>query len=375
MTDLRRRYIDLIRQDGVSLSPELATAFGSVPRELFVTGGFHRRDGSWMEPVDPDFLPTVYSNDVLVTKVDGDRPISSSSQPSLMAIMLAALDVRPGMRILEIGAGTGYNAALLATLGAEVTSVEVQEDVAAHARAALARAGISRARVVTGDGYPGSPDARYDRVIVTVGVAGLSPHWFAQLDPAGFVVAPVEHAGHHPVLTVTGSGTGRVVCSAGFMGAAGPLGARHPGSHPPPAGVLHGLTETAPPRWDPPLDSTAYRDLWYAAGAWDRRVTRATLPAGEVVRRDARHAFRSGEDIYLTLLDETGTGGAVLLPDGSVLAGGGDADRRTADAAALIDRWHRRGRPPMRAWQVGLTRAGDPDAPILVPTTWQPADD
>ena len=69
-------------------------------------------------PADPDFLATVYRDDVLVTKMDGRVPVSSSSQPSLMAIMLSALDVRPGMRVLEIGAGTGYNAALLATLGA-----------------------------------------------------------------------------------------------------------------------------------------------------------------------------------------------------------------------------------------------------------------
>ncbi|GAA4589950.1 protein-L-isoaspartate(D-aspartate) O-methyltransferase [Actinoplanes octamycinicus] len=359
MADARRLFLDQIRQDGVPLTTELAAAFATVPRELFVPEGFHRRDGSRVEPDDPEFLAAVYRNDVLVTKLHGEVPVSSSSQPSLMAVMLAALDLRPGLRVLEIGAGTGYNAALMATLGAEVTSVDVQADVAARARSALARAGIAGVRIVAGDGYRGSPDSRYDRVIVTVGVAGLSPHWFEQLTPDGFVLAPVEHAGHHPVLAARPGDpvTAVVVCPSGFMSAAGPLGARHAGSHPPSAGVLPGLTETAPPRWASPLDSGTFRDLWYAAGAWHRRATLAALPGRE--------------QGHLALLDESGTGGAVVLPDGSVLAGGAEADRYTAVATALIDRWWRLGRPPMRAWRVALTRDGDPSAPIWAPHVWR----
>ncbi|WIM94826.1 methyltransferase domain-containing protein [Actinoplanes oblitus] len=361
MADARRHFLDQIRQDGVALTPELATAFAAVPRELFVPEGFHRRDGSRVEPDDPRFLDAVYRNDVLVTKLHGDVPISSSSQPSLMAVMLAALDVRPGMRVLEIGAGTGYNAALMATLGATVTSVDVQEDVASRARSALARAGIAGVRIVAGDGYRGLPedDFRYDRIVVTVGIAGLSPHWFEQLTPDGLVLAPVEHAGHHPVLAARPGDPmdATVVCPSGFMSAAGPLGARHAGSHPPSAGVLPDLTETAPPRWTSPLDTAMFRDLWYAAGAWHRRATLAALPGRE--------------QVHLALLDETGTGGAVVLPDGSILAGGAEADRYTAVATALIDRWSRLGRPPMRAWRVGLGLDGDPAAPIWVPRVWR----
>ena len=91
MTDARRNFLEQIRQSGVSLSPQLAAAFASVRREAFVPDGFQRRDGTWATPVDPDFLSTVYRDDVLVTKVDGTVPVSSSSQPSLMAIMIEAL--------------------------------------------------------------------------------------------------------------------------------------------------------------------------------------------------------------------------------------------------------------------------------------------
>ncbi|MEU4419742.1 methyltransferase domain-containing protein [Actinoplanes sp. NPDC024001] len=358
MEDARRHYLDQIRRDGVTLTPALAAAFAAVPREVFVPDGFHRGDGRRVLPADPEFLPTVYSNDVLVTKLNEGRPCSSSSQPSLMAIMLDALDVRPGARVLEIGAGTGYNAALLATLGATVTTVDVQADVADRARSALARAGIDGVRVSTADGYTTGSDDRYDRIIVTVGVAGVSPHWLDRLEPDGLIVAPVEHAGTHPVLAVRTGADGpaaAVVCPAGFMSAAGPLTARHRGSHPPPA-TLGDMTETAPARWDPALDALAYRDLWFAAGAWHRRVTHAAVP--------------SRDQSYLALLDDSGSAGAAMLPDGSVLSSGPDAERYTAVAVALAGRWWSLGRPPMRAWRAVMTLDGDPAAPIWVPRAW-----
>ncbi|AGZ44557.1 protein-L-isoaspartate O-methyltransferase family protein [Actinoplanes friuliensis] len=361
MTDLRRRYVDQIRRNWASLPPELAAAFAGVPREAFVTGGFQRRDGSWARPGSPGFLDAVYTDDVLITKVDGRVPISSSSQPSLMAIMLAALEVRSGDRVLEIGAGTGYNAALLAALGATVTSVDVQADVADKARAALTTAGIDGVRVVAGDGYAGMPGERFDRAIVTVGVAGISPQWLVQTGP-GPVVAPVEHAGTHPVLAVRGPAEGPVtataICASGFMSASGPLTATHARSHPHPApsGAVGAVTEVAPRRWAEPLDSLVYRDLWYAAGVWSDRATHAALPG-----RDQS---------ALMLLDEAGTGGAAILPDGCVLAGGVHASAYAEQAVEILDRWEAADRPPMQAWRIGLQLTGDPDAPIWAPATW-----
>jgi protein-L-isoaspartate(D-aspartate) O-methyltransferase len=362
-TELRARFVEQIRRDGAPMSAELAAAFATVPREAFVVEGFQGRDGGWVSPGDPDFLPAVYRDDVLVTKVDGRIPVSSSSQPSLMAIMLAALELRPGMRVLEIGAGTGYNAALMATLGAEVTSIDVQADVAERARAALLRARIEGVRVEHGDGYAGAPGRRFDRVIVTVGVAGLSPHWLDQLEPGGLAVAPVEHAGTHPVLAARGAADGpvtaAVVCPSGFMSAAGPLTADHPFAHPAPAtaGTLTGFEPVSGPRWAPALDSMSYRDLWYAAGVWYRRATHGALPGFE--------------QSLLVLLDEARTGGAAVLPDGGVLAGGDEAAGYAHDAADVVKRWESAGRPPMQAWRVTLALTGRPDAPIWVPATWQ----
>ncbi|MEV7626556.1 methyltransferase domain-containing protein [Actinoplanes sp. NPDC089786] len=359
-SDRRARLVDQMRTAGAPLTPELAAAFAAVPREAFVPDGFQRPRGGWVTPRDHDFLDLVHRDDVLVTKVDGRLPISSSSQPSLMAIMLAALDVRPGHRVLEIGAGTGYNAALLAALGATVVSVDVQDDVAARATAALRGVGVEGVEVQTGDGYAGAPGHRFDRVIVTVGVAGLSPRWLNQLDPGGLAVVPVEHAGTHPVLAVRGAAAGpvtaEVICPSGFMSAAGPLTAHHQFAHPAPAapGELAPLTPASAPRFDPPVDAITYRDLWYAAGVWHRRATHAAIPGTE-------HSC-------LVLLDEDRVNGAAIPPDGSVLTTGSRA--LAQDAGDILRRWDTEGRPPMQSWRVTLALAGHPEAPIWVPANW-----
>ena len=225
----------------------------------------------------------------------------------------------------------------------------------------MARAGADGVRVRQGDGYAGVPGEHFDRVIVTVGVTGVSPRWIEQLLPGGLVIAPIEHAGFHPVHAVRaaeGPVTGAVVSSSGFMVAAGPLTADHPDAFPTPAaaGSLDPLTEAAGPRFSSPLDGSAYRDLWYATGVWHRRATHAA-----VLGRDQG---------CLVLLDEARTGGAVILPDGSVLAGGEQADAYAMDAATVLDRWLAADRPSMAAWRVGFAPAGDPNAPILVPRSW-----
>ncbi|HEX8627357.1 MAG TPA: methyltransferase domain-containing protein [Catenuloplanes sp.] len=361
--ELREQYVRELRRDGAVRDSAMADAFATVPRELFVADGFQRRDGTWVGAGDDDFLDTVYRNDVLVTKLHDGVPVSSSSQPSLMAMMLTALGVTPGMRVLEIGAGTGYNAALLAALGAQVTSVDVQPDVVRRAGDGLRRAGFGGVEVFCADGYLGHHDgAPYDRIIVTVGVAGVSPHWVAQLSPDGHLLAPVVHAGNHPVLCVRRDADGTViadgVCAAGFMSAHGPLSADHPWAHPRP--VRHGLAApdvVLPPRWDPPLTVLTYHDLWFAAGAWHPRTTYAPL-------RGRAHGG-------CVLVDEDRAGGAAILTDGAVLASGPDAHRYAGDAVELIDRWVRAGQPAIPAWRCDLVPAGEPPAPIRVPRHWR----
>jgi protein-L-isoaspartate(D-aspartate) O-methyltransferase len=174
-----------LREQGCLHQAALEDAFLAVPRHIFVPSR------TLAEAYNPD--------DAIPTHFDADGvPISSSSAPNIMATMLEQLDVRRGMDVLEIGAGTGYNAALLAHLvGPEgrVVSVELDESVAQEARRHLAAAGVEDVRVVVGDGWLGSAAdddaASFDRIEATVGVWEVSPHWMRQLRPGGVLVLPL----------------------------------------------------------------------------------------------------------------------------------------------------------------------------------------
>src|ERR1700761_4594175 len=127
------------------------------------------------------------------------QPTSSSSQPTIMAIMVDQLGLEPGQRVLEIGAGAGYNAALMKYLvgpSGSVITVDLDQDVAREAAAHLAAAGYPEVTVVAADGAGGYPDgAPFDRVIATVGVSDLAPAWLGQLGPGGRIVVPLDLRG------------------------------------------------------------------------------------------------------------------------------------------------------------------------------------
>lgn len=145
----------------------------------------------------------VAADEPVITQVDeghttvgdtGWSPSSSCSKPSVVADMLDALDLHPGHSVLEIGTGTGWNAALLArrvgTRG-QVVSIEIDPVIAEGARAALTTTGYSPL-VITGDGAQGwSEAAPYDRVVSTAAVRDIVPRsWLTQTRPGGLIVTP-----------------------------------------------------------------------------------------------------------------------------------------------------------------------------------------
>ncbi len=181
---LHKNLIDSVKAKGYIRSSRVEAAFRAVPRHLFL----------------PD-LPAkeVYQDKAIITKsVDGNF-VSSSSQPTIMAIMLEQLDLYEGLRVLEIGAGTGYNAALMAHIvgkTGQVVTIDIDEDIVDSARLHLASAGFGHVQVVCADGGLGFPDgAPYDRIILTVNAGDITPAWAEQLAPDGRILLPLSVRG------------------------------------------------------------------------------------------------------------------------------------------------------------------------------------
>ncbi|WP_335936277.1 methyltransferase domain-containing protein [Streptomyces sp. PTD5-9] len=194
----RRAMVRGIVAGGALGDPRWRAAFEEVPRHLFVpyyfvAGGAERL---WCEDPDPArrarWLRGAYADEALAIRIRDGELISSSSQPSLMARMLEELDVRDGQRVLEIGAGSGYNAALLAhRLGDDaVTTVDLDPEITESARRHLTAAG-HRPAVITGDGARGwPPRGPYDRIIATCTLSRVPAAWLTQCVPGARILAP-----------------------------------------------------------------------------------------------------------------------------------------------------------------------------------------
>jgi protein-L-isoaspartate(D-aspartate) O-methyltransferase len=177
---LRNTLVDQIRASGYARTATVEAALRTVPRHLFVP------DAS---------LEDAYANVPVNIKYDTDgTSISCASQPGVVALMLDQLEAHPGERILELGAGTGYNAALLAYLVGEeghVTTIDVDDDLVEGARTHLVAAGVTNVQALTRDGALGHAEgAPYDRIIATVGAHGVPHAWLDQLAPGGRLVVP-----------------------------------------------------------------------------------------------------------------------------------------------------------------------------------------
>ena len=210
--------VDQLRERGVIRSDPVARAFAAIPRHRFL-------------PSIP--LDQVYRIDrAIPTHFDGEAvPVSSSSAPVIMAVMLEMLEIEPGQRVLEVGAGTGYNAALMGQLVGQdgsVTSIDIDPVVTGEAAANLDEAGIDGVHIVTGDGWLGEPGRTFDREMVTAECWDISPHWVDQLADGGNLVLPLWL---RPGLTLAvafekrgGILVSRSLAICGFMALRGPHG-------------------------------------------------------------------------------------------------------------------------------------------------------
>jgi len=163
--------------------PAVLEAMDTVPRERFVRPG-----------------------DTSSAYADRPLPIGAGqtiSQPYIVALMAEAIEPAPGQRVLEIGTGSGYAAAVLARIVDRVVTVERLESLATGAAACLAELGIDNVEVHAGDGTLGWPDdAPYDGIVVTAGGPAVPPALLSQLAVGGRLVAPIGPSLDHQELVL-----------------------------------------------------------------------------------------------------------------------------------------------------------------------------
>lgn len=176
LEELRKRLVGNLLSTGYIRSERVRNAMLTVPRELFVTD---------------DLVPEAY--------VDTPLPIGHGqtiSAPHMVAIMLEELDLCPGQRVLEVGAGSGYHAALCAELvqpGGKVYTIERIAELVEFARKNIAKAGYTElVEVIEGDGSKGFPEkAPFERIFVACGAPDVPQPLFEQLADGGIMLVPV----------------------------------------------------------------------------------------------------------------------------------------------------------------------------------------
>ncbi len=178
---LQSKLLAQLRSRQLLADPDIDAAFSAIPRHFFLP----QHD-----------LTTVYQDKAIALRLSpSGETLSSSSQPTMMAIMLQQLRLAPDMNVLEIGAASGYNAAILKHIvgaGGYTTSLEIDRELAEDARNNLLRAGYGKVLVVDCDAVGGyEPRAQYDRILATAGVWDVPRKWLRQLRADGRLVVPI----------------------------------------------------------------------------------------------------------------------------------------------------------------------------------------
>ncbi|WP_306209555.1 methyltransferase, FxLD system [Actinoplanes sp. RD1] len=379
---LRNDLTDWIKSRGTFHTPTVEAAFRAVERHRFL----------------PDVpLEVAYGRKPVVTqRADDGTSTSSASSPNLVATMLEQLGARDTQKVLEVGAATGINAALLAHLvgdGGTVVTIEFDPDLAAGAARHLTDAGYTQVHVIAGDGALGHADlGPYDRIIVTAEAWDIPPAWWDQLAADGRIVVPLRLHGsgltRSLALDLTEPGlltsTSAVVC--GFVPMRGTT--EHADQHIPLADdvMMHvdagdlpdstalagALTQPRHEVWtgievrhDEPAE---HLDLWLLTNTADRfgrlTVTPTARQAGidPALRWGGAALYDTGTVAYLITRDVNDD-----VVELGVAASGPDAGKLATAAVDLLHQWDQQ-RPTQPKITARRTTAGDPDpsAPHLV---------
>lgn len=340
-----RPYLDAMVASLASAGrdPSVVAAFGAVPRHRFVREFTGHAAGADRERarlehfvVDASApssaaLAALYDpRQALGLRSTAGRVTSTISAPDLLASMLELLSLHDGLRVLEIGTGSGYFAALLADLcgpAGQVTTLDIDPSLIEEARDSLRAAGFADVDVRCVDGAEGAPDrGPFDRIVASVSCADLSPRWVEQLAPGGYALLPMRHGTVDPLLRVESEGgriAARAVGRSSFV-------------------AIQGIQAGATP--------------WSAAGA----RAPLDLPTRERLPPDVREGL-AGLDVMaagffiavadrraarmLALADGAGSGAAIRPNRGEVAFAGPSGGELRDDVLGHLRRWIELGRP------------------------------
>ncbi|MCM2387808.1 methyltransferase domain-containing protein [Streptomyces albipurpureus] len=355
LADLHRALAQSLEERGAwpARSPWLRAANSALPRHQFAPNLLWAWDGHGYVPIDRDddadrWAAEVYAgpDDAAVTQVTDGVPSSSLSCPSVVFDMLDCLEPEPGERVLELGTGTGWNAALLSWRAGpdQVTSVEADPSLAAAARTRLEQAG-ARVKVETGDGTAGWPGgAPYDRVISTFAVDRVPYAWVAGTRPGGRIVTPWGRLGHLALTVATDgrSASGRVRGLATFM----------PSRGTPTVPAYSCVRGESPPDDERPVayDMTPLHTDWHLRFAL--RVALPELVIDTAVDADGVNAWLHDGASSWAALSAVG--------DGRITAYQGGPRRLACELEGAWARWVAEGSPSL--YDFGMTVPADGDS-------------
>lgn len=218
---LNRNMVDLLLQRGHICRPATEKAFRNVLRHTLLPSDINIADIYQDKTI---ILKQATADD----KLPPGRTLSSSTMPGLLARIIEASELKPGMRVLQVGTGPGYLAALMSRLVAEsgmVVTIEIDTDIAETARARLSSLAYRNIHCVSGDGYLGYPPmAPYDRIVATASCADVPHTWIRQIREKGLIVVPFslsQRASMYPMIAFKKAGTrliGKVASSLTGVG-------------------------------------------------------------------------------------------------------------------------------------------------------------
>ncbi|MFJ5735755.1 methyltransferase domain-containing protein [Streptomyces microflavus] len=333
-------------------APWVREAMEAVPRDRFAPEAVHVWTGERYEVVRRAEAPEAWAAAVhpdpygsTVTQVTDSMPTSSISCAAIVATMLDSLALEPGHQVLELGTGSGWNAALLAhrTGQGHVTSIEIDAELAARAHRRIKAAG-HQVRVITGDGDAELPEGEaFDRVISTYAVDHVPWAWVQRTRPGGRIVTPWGHTGC-VALTVADDGasaTGWMQAPARFMPT------RRTGRPPAPFERVRGGGGGLPAQFPRDVDQLAHPDVLFAL--------RVLLPDVQI---DTRAAEADGQ--ITAWLSDGRSSWAVLQQAGTDVNARRGGDRNLVDEITRAWAvWKERGAPGMYDFGLHLTPDAD----------------